>query len=228
MAVVRKVFLTLLLMVSLCTLTSLANAYNAYINWTVVTVPGTATMLMPPTMELQSEGYKERSGTSYLDKGNYNRLCMQQQGLNAGLLSAFSKYARVVFTTKLVPDVPALGEPLSLNSSETQYIYQTFTRQYPLRWGTHLTRLLYMAPLKITNVNGIDCLYLYYLTQLDNKPFVINQNYIFFNKDRMHNLLTMYRSTEANYWTAPGFDIRNVINTLTVIKSSGSYTPKDA
>lgn len=199
------------------------NDYQAktYNGWTTIKIEDEVEFQIPPTMEIQSGEYQaaiqKRNPNFYqivTQGGNLQRIVAQQKGLNEKEKSAYKQYARAVIKIgREAGDVyPKWGDeiPLSekdLKEMESDFIDGTISNSKGKLIGIS-------QHLKIVKVNGINCLNMKYETQLDNNPIVNNDMYMFFNKNKLYQVLTMIRSTEYEYWTSKDADMRNIVNTF--------------
>lgn len=195
---------------------------RSYDGWIVVKVGETATFQMPPTLEVQSDAYRQRTGNLGIKVNNENIIC-QQKGLNEQGPGPANKrnYARVLFTTfPMEPAGPVYGQKLGLSAKEIKdfeaLLRQSIVKNESNGLGNQM-KFLRWEPLKVETINGIECLHIAYERQLQNNPVVRVDNYKFFNKDKIHNLTISSRISEKNIWHVPGHDIGDIVNTLQII-----------
>lgn len=211
----------------------------SYPGWINVKVDETAIFQIPPTMEIQSDGYRKKVVDAAKDdpvklrrvqkqqnlgtrKGN--SVC-QQIGLNdAGPGPAEQKnYARVKFVTMPLEgkgSVPTYGQPLGLNPSQINE-YGEITKNGLMeseRAVNPNVKFLKWEPMQSVIINGVECLHIAYEEQKGDYPVLQVDVYNFFNKDRVHTLTISYRVKDAEMWHAQGKNINDIVNTLQITK----------
>jgi len=194
---------------------------HSYNGWTIVKVGEIATFQIPPTMEVQSDAYRQKAGDLGIVVNNENIVC-QQKGLNQQEPGPSNKmqYARVLFvTTPMQPAGPDYGQPLGISSKDLKNL-ETLLKQSIIQDESKVAgnriKFLHWLPLAVVKINGIECLHISYERQLQSNPVVKVDNYKFFNKDKIHNFTISSRISEKNIWHAQGQDIDNIVNTLRI------------
>lgn len=196
------------------------NQAKTYNGWTTIKIDGEIEFQIPPTMEIQSGEYLATAQKIMPDfyklvtqDGTVQRIVLQQKGLNEMKEDARARYARTIikFAKESEKKYPSWGEELTPTKQELKEIEDIICNG-PRPDETKLIQII--QHLEVKKINGIDCLNMKYETQYADNPIVINYMYMFFNQDRFYHLLIMYRSTEAEYWTAKDADIRDIVNTL--------------
>lgn len=197
-----------------------------YKGWITVRLGDSCEFMIPPTLEIQSDDYRKRSGIDKFyekEKPSLERIVAQQRGLNQYDKGALSKFARVI--VKRVPwpngGLPKLGEHLQLTKEDLKYIDEVFYSDETL--GKGLTDAKYVT-LKsslctVKSVNDIECVYKYYETQMTKAtgkeyPVVNKEEYLFFNDVEIYMVNISARANETKYWYKKGEDIRDVIYTI--------------
>ena len=200
-----------------------AKTYNG---WTTVKVDGGIEFQIPPTMEIQSEGYlnviKEIAPNYYqihqiqTEDGKLQRIVAQQKGLNNFEEQARNQYVRAIlkFTRESQTIFPQWGEDLNqyMTIHDLKELDKSFYNMELPEPNMKFVKLVQNS--KIIQVNDISCINAKYETQLGDNPVVINDIYIFFNENRRYIFLTMIRSTEYEYWTAKDVNVQNIIKTI--------------
>ena len=184
------------------TLLTLLLSFSLYgqSNWETINISNWGSIKFPPSMELQQGTYKklldEAKRELYLD---LDRVVFQQKGLNN--FDNFNTYARVIIITNHANpgDLPKLNE-LNLSASELNELNSIYKDEVISVSKKMSARLLNWTPLKITNLNGINCLYFNYTRQIGDKPSTFSEFYIFYNYNKQHSLNIEYRTHERLTW----------------------------
>ena len=197
-----------------------------YAGWTTVDIPGVMRFQIPPTMEIQSEGYKKKTeqigGNTYefmkaLKAYTTLQFVANQKGLNAGTKFGFGHYSRVL--ADMIPASGAFGSGHRLNLTKKELtelrpiMAANIKQGYSLDPRWHFT-MNYFSPIVVQNISGKDCLTFAYIRTLDNKPPVVVHCFNFYGKKHDLNFQISYRITERNIWEYPGNDLRDVLNTV--------------
>ncbi len=190
-----------------------AFAAVSFPGWIRIGVGDVASLQYPPTMEIQNDSYRSISGAP---SPGYNSIILQQYGLNQMTPDGRSRYARVLFTTKNSDFGISLYDNLSFSQTELNEINDSTYNASVQDLAKNNGRLLAWEPVQVININGVDCLYQNYKRQMSNNPVVTVYSFTFFNNRYMHTLTVSFRDSERSYWNAPGYDIRNVIQTLEI------------
>ncbi|MBP5199210.1 MAG: hypothetical protein J6Z82_00975 [Schwartzia sp.] len=199
---------------------------KTYDGWTTVKVDGGIEFQIPPTMEIQSEGYqniiKQIKPNYYqiqTEDGKLQRIVAQQKGLNNYEEQARKRYVRAIlkFTKSPQKAFPQWGEDLQqyMTADDLKSLDESFYSMELPEPNMKFVKLVQNS--KIIQVNDISCINTKYETQLGDNPVVINDMYIFFNENRRYIFLTMIRSTEYEYWTAKDVNVQNIIKTIKII-----------
>lgn len=204
---------------------------KTYDRWTTVKMNDEIEFQIPPNLEIQEASYKnvvkkaDPRGFSVLNAPDRKRMVAQQKGLNDFSKEALSHYVRAVMEIVECPDeFPKFGEPLNITQKEAEEFGNTIVRkgqEFPMTIGgkTETVKVVSITtPARVMNVNGVECIFLAYDSKLGSRPIVKNDVYFFFNKRKIYRLMTMIRSTEYNLWTNGETDIRNIVQTIKLIK----------
>ena len=193
---------------------NIAVAPATYSGWNTVNIGEVASLQYPPTMEVQSDKY--RSITKH-PRPAPNDIFIQQQGLNDMTPEGRSRYARILFKTHSDNDLKvSLYDKLVVTKTELDEFNKEAYNATTQQLSKLNIKILSWDPIQIKTINGIDCMYYHYTRQMNNNPVVNVHNYTFCNNRYTHVLTISYRESEKAYWTAPGNDIRNVVNTLKI------------
>lgn len=185
------------------------------------------------TKQAMDAGGVKSKGADELYKNSLNgsRIVFQQKGLNAAIAEfkqrgpgnqsaaskeAYSKYARIAINIKDCEGMPAIGEPIGVTSADLRDLKEAITGGYSKGPNNDPMRpsLISCDEPVVKKINGIECVYIKYVTRLKTNPNVNNETYMFFNKNKTYSFTIMYRSTQADIWTAPGKDIRDFVKTV--------------
>lgn len=205
--IMQGLFITLWVII----IESTAFAAVSFPGWIRIGVGNVGSLQYPPTMEIQNDSYRSISGAP---SPGYNSIILQQYGLNQMTPDGRSRYARVIFNTKNSDFGISLYDKLSFTQSELNEINDSAYNSTLQDLAKINNRILTWEPVKVININGVDCLYTNYKRQMSNNPVVTVYSFTFFNNQYIHTLSVSYRDSERSYWNAQGYDIRNVIHTL--------------
>lgn len=191
-----------------------------YEGWQTIIIPTVCTFQIPPTMEIQMGFYKktveELKKTYKLPQGK-NQVIAQQKGLNELNDEALNnRYARIIVSYADNPgdEGPNLGEKILITQADLKEIDTLFREQAEQR--KDIVQIISWDPIKILCVNGNECIANRYRRKGHNgNTPVLVYSYIFFNKDRSHNIQVSYREKEASIWKK---DLDKVINTFEFTK----------
>ncbi|MEG0969573.1 MAG: hypothetical protein RSE47_00525 [Acidaminococcaceae bacterium] len=193
---------------------------KTYSGWETVTIPGVVTLQVPPTLEPQNPSLLQKLAKQSADatltelKQNKKQILIWQQKASTG-------YARIKVNTFATPsNVPLLGERVRMTEKELAAFDADFRQGVQQSNNLPGTTCTYnnWAPMRIDNINGLDCLTSYYELTQNNQPPVVVYTYIFFNKDLLYNIQLAYAKAEHSVWETPATDLRNTINTMTFVK----------
>jgi hypothetical protein len=190
--------------------------------WERVFLKNVGSFDIPPTLEVQKGKYKEYADERKNIQGyDASQLVAQTKGLNDFVKEGVEKYARVLMSTT----IGAPGDYENLNFNQTTYTQSDITELNKLykqqileSFSGNNLNLIEWYPLKLEKVNGMSCIHISYKRQLQDKPFVLVNTFIFHNYDRMHSITLSYRLSEENYWKSDfasilkSFRISNVKN----------------
>jgi curved DNA-binding protein CbpA len=178
--------------------------YEPKEGWTRIYINDLGSIDIPPTMEVQGGPYKEIWDPIKKQIGfNTDKLTIQQKGLSLLEKDGFQKYARVIIGTEVgrLGDFNRLdfniegistSEIKELNSILKASVIDSFK-------GTGL-KLTEWLPINFEKINGMSCIRIGYIRQLNNNPTVMVNIFQFHNNDRMHKLTLSYRISETAYW----------------------------
>ena len=194
-----------------------ADCARKYDNWTTVKLSPKISFQIPPTMEIQSDVYKSKESELIRMVNPYNlpRIVAQQKGLNNMEKEAFSHYARAVL--KIVPLTEytfSWGDKLTLSAEDLSDIEAVCLD------GTDTGAIKLVAitqHAKVVDLNEGQCVNIKYHTKYQDYPIAYNDCYYIFNGDELYVFLTMIRSTEYDYWTSTGRDMRNIVYTIDIL-----------
>jgi hypothetical protein len=180
-------------------------------DWKRIYIDDIGTIDVPPTMEIQSGKYKEiidplipeLMKSMGVDASPSHNIIIQQKDLNHLSSSAFQRYARVMIDT----DIKNFGDFDTLyfdideyTSSDIAEIDNMFHSLIISGMAGTQLKLVEWLPVKLEIINGMSCIHISYIRQLNNNPTVIVHLYDFQNIDRMYTLTLSYRQNEADYW----------------------------
>jgi hypothetical protein len=172
--------------------------------WTRLIIKEVGTIDIPQTLEMQSGAFQKMSNDYYnileLDSPDF---IAQQAGLNERYKQGVSRYARVLLNTTIGEDEEF--EPLFFNiESYSKFDVAEIDRLMHSSLESELTqngaKLITWYPTSLERVNGMSCVHYRFRRQIEGKPIVIVNSYVFSNNDRQHTLTLSYREEDANYW----------------------------
>lgn len=175
-------------------------AYGQTSDWETIAISNWGYIKIPPSMEIQRGIYKK---TLDLVKKKYSvnadRIVFQQKGLND--FGSFDTYARVIIRTDngTPGDFPKLNQ-LNLTKSEVAEINSFYKQEIMSVSRRQNASLLKWADVKMTELNGYQCLYFNYSRQVYDKPPTFSEFYIFFNYSKQHTLNFEYRIEDKDRW----------------------------
>lgn len=182
-------------------------------SWTRVILKDVGTIDLPPTMELQKGDYKIYNETFYnqmeIDAPD---IVAQQAGLNDLTKAGVSKYARVLINTTIGEDQefePLFFDINSLSANELLEINVTMRNEIESQFVANGVRLVKWHPITLEKLNGMSCMHMRFRRQIEDKPIVVVDSYLFFNNDRRHKLTLSYRENEAHLWEADFNKVRD-------------------
>ncbi|MFW5804827.1 MAG: tetratricopeptide repeat protein [bacterium] len=185
--------------------------------WERIYIKDLGSFDLPPTMEVQDGYYKELIDDMKNIKGyNVSKLIAQQKGLNALSDSASEKYARIMVTTDhgTPGDFRKLDYDINqFNENEIIELNKAFKDRIKLSLNRNNIKIIKWYPLKFEKINGMSCMHIKYIRQLNGNPDVLVNKYMFSNFDRGHELMISYRITEENYWKS---DLEKVLNSFRI------------
>lgn len=204
---------------------------KSFDRWITVKMNDEIEFQIPPNLEIQEDRYKnivkkvDPNGYNTLHAPGRKRMVVQQKGLNDLSKEALSHYVRAVMEIfEYNDEFPAFGEPLNTTKKDAEEFGNLIAREgqeFSVNIGgkTQVMRVVAITtPARVMRINGVECIFMSYDSKFDNKPIVKNDVYCFFNKRKMYRLMTMIRSTEYNLWTSGNTDIRNIVQTIKLIK----------
>lgn len=187
--------------------------------WETVSIPGTGTYQIPPSLEIQAGVYKRFSDkfrrTVLEIETSPDRVVAQPKGINTRDPTAMKRYCRVIVETaqghysKL--DEPITLSPTELNShdKERKDEFQQAAIQSATK-GMEV-KILSWEPSKIVRVNGIDAVVTTFTRTLNNGPPVLVREYTINNNDRFHRITISYRELEKEIWAS---DLDKILQTF--------------
>lgn len=186
-------------------------------NWQRIYIKNTGSFDLPPSMEIKKGNYPRYiDETTKIEGFDVKQITAQQKGLNELSETAFKKHARVVLETKY--DSRNQFEELTFNifkytkvyTDELNAIYKDQITQ-DLRATSQ--KLSEWQPVQLERVNGMSCIHVSYISQLNQNPKVLVHKYIFQNSDRVHTLTLSYRLSEANDWES---DFKSILKSFRI------------
>lgn len=187
-------------------------------SWQTIYIKELGSIAIPSTMEVQQGDYLRYQNEIY-QRMEYDtpQLVIQQKGLNELSKQALQKYVRVLINTEYgkVNEFEKLDFDISSYSKiEIDQLSRFYKSLIESSFkGTGLLLIDYF-PLKLEKINGMSCLHISYIRQLNDNPPVRVDAYIFHNSDRMHELTLSYRLNEEHIWKA---DLKKVLSSFNII-----------
>ncbi len=203
------------------------NQSKTYDGWSTIKIEGDIEFQIPPTMEIQSKEFQDLIRQVKPDyykivtrNNKLQRIVVQQKGLNDYDPKAKEKYVRAIIKidTKPISVFPKWGEDLAGVYSEAELKKLEGELLNGTKFNSSMRFVKVNQHMKITKVNDISCINMEYETQLGQNPVVMNSVYMFYNENKMYQVLIMIRSTEYEYWTEKDNDVRNIIKTVSLTK----------
>lgn len=193
--------------------------------WTTLIIPGEVEFQIPPTMEVQGESYKAlmKMYTPNVYKSSYPegsvKLMAQQKGLTEGVYGAKNHYVRAtvqVSTDDSEPLMPSFGQPLGFTPEDLAVLEEAFLQgiNVALNSNPSIRFLGVTRHAEISYVDGKETVHFSYNSQNEGYPPVYNDVYLLFNRNKTYRVSTAIRSSEYNYWTQYGADVRDIVRTL--------------
>ena len=172
---------------------------------------------MPPTMQVQSGKYKVLVD-EFLNIYGYDvaQLVIQQKGLNEFGKDAFEKYARIIIETEVGKqgDFEKLNFDInSISSSDLSEMDKTFKPGIIQSIAVTGSKLVDWFPTTIEKLNGYSLMHVSYKRQLNDRPIVMVNMYLFMNNDRKFTVTMSYRISEENYWKT---DLEKALNSFVI------------
>jgi hypothetical protein len=174
--------------------------------WDKIEIQGVGTIDLPPILEIQGEKFKklkEERGKNFSSIViSEPKLVLQPKGVNDFDQNSLKRYARVIldFVDGNPGDFSRLTDKLQFNSQEFTELNNDFKQQLTDGFkGTEL-RMTKWYPVKIVEINGMQCININYERVLREEAPVVVNVYRFQNYDRMHSLTISYRASEKGYW----------------------------
>lgn len=200
--------------------------------WKEIEIPGICSLQMPPTMEIQSQEYKDDTVASAnpdllrIYSPNANLLTIQQKGLNKRDPKALKQYARVIFK---ISEVGARGDfPnkefkdtfLSLSKNDLHEISEnlkelTIEEMKPYVEKGLLGKIIKWDGFSIASVGGLSAMKLNYTREgLHGNSSVAATSYAIPMDYFMLNITLSYRINESKIWKD---DIGRIISSIRFI-----------
>jgi len=179
--------------------------------WKRIYIENIGTIDLPPTMEIQSGKYKEiidpikptvMKSMGLSSSTDYD-IVIQQNGLNEFNTSGFQKYARVMINTDIGENEEFESLTFDINqftASDILELDKLFKTAAEQSFDGKKSKLIQWNLLKLEIINGMSCIHISYVRQLDDNPSVIVNIYKFQNIKKMHTLTLSYREAEKDYW----------------------------
>lgn len=169
-------------------------------NWETINISNWGIIKLPPSMEIQEGTYKKLLDEAKKEFSiNSDRIIFQQKGLND--FGSFNTYARVIIRTDYANpgDLPKLNE-VDLSQSELNELNSMYKQEIMSAIIRTNATLQNWTSLKISNLNGINCLYFNYTRQINSQSSTFSEFYIFYNYDKQHTLNIEYRTNDKSKW----------------------------
>ncbi|WP_059369806.1 DnaJ domain-containing protein [Treponema endosymbiont of Eucomonympha sp.] len=180
-------------------------------NWKRIYIENIGTIDIPPTMEVQAGLYKEivdplkpeiMKSMGIASAKNYD-IVIQQTGLNDLDKTGFQRYARVMIDTDISDEDDF--DTLTFNIDDYSVfdineVNEMFHSAIIKNMTGSTLKLIEWFPLKLETINGMSCIHISYVRQLNNNATVLVNNYKFQNVDKMYTLTLSYRENEKDYW----------------------------
>jgi hypothetical protein len=188
-------------------------------NWTRLIIKDIGNIDLPPTLELQNGNYKAYNESFYtIMEVDAPEIVAQQVGLNDLTKAGISKYARVLINTTIGADQefePLFFDINSISAKELAEINHTMRSEIETQFVANGVRLVQWFPVTLEKLNGMSCMHMCFRRQIEDKPIVIVDSYLFFNNDRRHKLTLSYRESEAYLWEA---DFLRILESFRITK----------
>lgn len=201
---------------------------KTYNGWITVKFNNEVEFQMPPTLEIQSDIYKNRLKElnprlyelSYPEGRNW--IILQQKGLNDRTKEAFNHFVRVfVYIIDSKDEYPAFGKPLGFSNTDLRDFENIIVQGEKAKSqenGIPIQVLGVTTPAHVVNINGAEFVHMAYDTKSGNNPVANRELYVCLNKKKMYKISMMIRSTERGLWTSGNNDVRNLVQTFKLIK----------
>ena len=201
---------------------------KTYDGWTTVKFNNEVEFQMPPTLEIQSDKYKNRLKEinprlyelSYPE--GHNWIVLQQKGLNDRVKEAFNHYVRVfVYIIDSKEELPAFGKPVGFTKADLKDFEDIIINEQKSERqlnGKPMQFLGVTTAAHIVKINDAEFIHMAFDTRNDNKPVANRELYFCFDKKKIYKISLMIRSTEQDLWARGNNDIRNIVQTFKLIK----------
>ena len=189
---------------------------NLKSGWLRVIIEDVGSIDIPATLEVQSSEHKQQKSDFLKETDSNAQFIAQQKGLNEMTNEGFDKFARVIIKTKMgaSDEFEKLTFDISqITNSQMDDINKSSKLQIERNFIKTGINLLEWFPIKLEKVNGMSCIHISYVRQLNDNPRVLVHTYNFPNYDRMHYLTLEYRLSESDYWKS---DFENVLKTFRI------------
>jgi hypothetical protein len=200
-----------LLFITLCILTAFslgigqAPISQIPAGWEIVSVKDIGTIAIPPKMEIQSGEYKKFRDKEFIEMNISPNadIVIQPKSVNTFDKEGLGKYARIIIETVRgqIGDFEQLDFDVNYyTNDDIRFMDSLFKDQTINSHKEFDNMILEWFPLNVKTINGMTCLHVSYLRQLQNRPEVIVNIYVFQNHDRLHRLIMSYQKDKSEYW----------------------------
>ena len=171
--------------------------------WKRIYIDGIGTIDIPPTLEIQSGLYSELIKALGMESEQGYDIIIQPRGLNEFRPEAFQRYARIMIRTVIGDNNEFETLYFNIDDLRNSDVIEMDRISYSsIQSGLLETgsRIVSWFPLEFKIINGMSCMRISYIRQLDDNPPVVVNIIAFQNVDRIHNLTLSYRQNEEDYW----------------------------
>jgi len=198
-------------------LSALPQAIAQTSEWEKIYIKNVGYIDIPPTMEVQSGKYRVIiDETKKIYGYDASQLTIQQKGLNEFKQEGFQKYVRIIIETTFGSpgDYDKLdNDGSSYSASDVAEMNTTFKQATIQGFAGTGLKLVEWFPTELKKLNGYNSMHLKYKRQLNDKPIVMANKYIFMNYDRYHTVTLEYRVSEESYWKS---DLEKALNSFRI------------
>lgn len=188
-------------------------------DWETIELSNLVEIKMPPSMEFQSDEYKNFA--EYL-LGNHqeapNKIVLQQKGLNEGITPEFDTYARIILTAEPFNDTPNLDD-IHFTRQELDQLSNDFKNE--VNQNLLAVKLSQDYPVKLLNWNRLKTkdlsshktLNFSYTYSMADFSKIYSENYLLFKNYNRIVVTVEYSMEDSDKWEP---DINKAINTIKI------------